>query len=1035
MGVHRHFTRIPVLGIVSLVALSASARAQTVSPDAFGGLKWREIGPFRGGRSLAVAGSTQRPDEYFFGATGGGVWKTTDAGKSWKPVSDGFFKTASVGALAVAPSNPDIIVAGTGERDIRGNISHGDGVYKSTDAGKTWQKIGLEAAQSIARVVIHPTNPDVIYVAALGHIYAHPKVKPSYDRGVYKSIDGGKSWAHILPGDARTGSVNIVLDPKNPETILAAMWEAWRSPYTMNSGGPGSKLMKSTDGGKSWTDLSRKKGMPEGVHGKIGMAISPVDPKRYYAIIEALEGGILKSDDAGETWEKVNDDRNWRQRAWYYTHVYADPKEKEGLYVLNVGAGKSTDGGKKFSGLRTPHSDNHDLWIAPDNPLRMINANDGGANVSTDGGKTWTEQTFPTAQFYHVSTDNAFPYRILGAQQDNSTIRIPSRTQGNGIGLTDWTSTAGGESGYVAAKPNDPDLVFGGSYGGDLSWINHRTDQSGSVDPWPDNPMGHGAIDLVQRFQWTYPIVFSPHDPNLLYTCSQFVLKTTNNGQSWTKISPDLTRNDPSTMGPSGGPITKDNTSVEYYGTVFTVAESPKKRGTIWAGSDDGLVHITQDGGKSWTKITPKGVPDWALISMVDPSPHKAGTAYLAVDNHENDDLRPYAFRTDDFGKTWTSITNGLPNNAFLRVIREDRKRPGLLYAGTEIGIYVSFDNGSNWQSLALNMPVVPVHDLAWKDDDLIAATHGRSFWVLDDLSPLQQLAPSQKLDKPILFAPRDSYAVRWGGRGNAAAGAGANPPSGVIVSYYLPKKADKITIEFSGPDGKVFQTAAGASGEPGFQRTTAFLQESSWKSVPGMILWGAFPSSLIMPPGKYMVHLTVDGVKQSAKFNWKHDPRIPATEKDLQEKHVLLKQIAKRTDDANNAVLEIRRVRDAFAAKKTEASAKGLTPIVKEIDDLSGMLTRIEEAIYQTKNRSGQDPLNYPIRLNNRIGALMNVVQSGAGRPTAQSREVYKMLDDLLDTQLRNLSKVIAAFIETNGKLKQNQIAEVPNLVPNPGK
>jgi len=1013
-----------------IFALASMASAQTVDTDLYSGMKWRLVGPYRGGRSLAVAGSVQRPKEYFFGATGGGVWKTVDGGTSWAPVSDGFFTTATVGAIAVAPSNPDIVVAGTGERDIRGNISHGDGLYRSDDAGKTWRKIGLEDTQTISRIVIHPTNPEVIYVAALGHIYGKHSA-----RGVYKTTDGGKSWAKVLAGTDRAGAVNVVMDPSNPEVLLASIWEAWRTPYTMNSGGPASGLFKTSDGGKTWVNLSRNPGMPSGVLGKIGMAVSAVDPKRYWAIVEALDGGIFRSDDAGATWTKVNEDRGWRQRAWYYTHIYADPKSKEGVYVLNVGMGKSTDGGKTFSGVGTPHSDNHDLWIAPDDPNRMIEANDGGANVSTDGGRTWSEQTFPTAQFYHVSTDNNFPYRILGAQQDNSTVRILSRTSGRGIAATDWTSTAGGESGYVAAKPNDPDVVFGGNYGGNLEMQNHRTGESRSVDPWPDNPMGHGAGDLEHRFQWTYPIVFSPHDPNLLYTCSQYVLKSTNNGGKWTKISPDLTRNDKSTMGPSGGPITKDNTSVEYYGTVFTVAESSVRKGVIWAGSDDGLIHVTQNGGGSWQNVTPPDMPKWGLVSMIEASPHEAGTAYAAVDNHENDDYSPYAYVTRDYGKTWRKVVGGIPGNTFFRVVREDRRVKGLLYGGTETGAWVSFNGGDNWQPLQMNLPVSPIHDLAWKDDDLIAATHGRSFWVLDDLTPLQQLARDAG-KTARLFAPKDAYRVRWGGgggfgggrRGGAGGPVGENPLSGVVLNYYLPNDAKDLKFEFADSTGKVFQTVPSAPKGKGFQRTSAFLQYPGYKTFPGMVVWSGFPSPITAPPGEYTVTMVVDGAKYPAKFKWLRDPRGSATDADLVEQFKFAQKISARLTEANDSVARIRSLRTNLDKALEEAKAKGSLGL---LDTLSGAfragITQVEEAIYQTKNKSGQDPLNYPIRLNDKLAGVFSTVMGGNFRPTDQSYEVFDRLSAELEAQLKELRRLESTDLKAiNAELEKRGIKPV---------
>lgn len=1007
-----------------LLVLAPNLPAQ-VDPAQFDGLRWRLVGPFRGGRSLAAAGSAQRPKEYYFGATGGGVWKTTDGGTSWSPVADAVLGTATVGAIAIAPSNPDIVVAGTGERDIRGDISHGDGLYRSTDGGKTWAHIGLRDTQTISRIVIHPTNPDVMWVASLGHVYAHSGPDRTKYRGVYKTTNAGKTWDLVLPGFDRAGAVDLKIDPSNPDVLLAATWEAWRTPYSLNSGGAGSRMFKSTDGGTTWKDISNSPGLPGGLLGKMGLAISPVDPKRYYAMIEANEGGLFRSDDAGATWTRVNEDRNWRQRAWYYTHVHADPKDRDGVYVLNVGFGRSKDGGKTFSGLRAPHSDHHDLWIAPDDPTRMINANDGGANVSTDGGQTWTEQTFPTAQIYHVSTDNAFPYRILGAQQDSSTIRIASRTRGAGIGATDWTSTAGGESGYVAAKPNDPDVVFGGSYGGDLSMINHRTGESRQVDPWPDNPMGHGAEDLTHRFQWTYPIVFSPHDANTLYTCSQYVLRTTNGGQTWRKISPDLTRNDKSTMGPSGGPITKDNTSVEYYGTVFTVAESPRRRGVIWAGSDDGLVHVTQDGGKSWKNVTPRGMPKWGLVSMIEASPHDPAVAYAAVDNHENDDYRPYIYRTTDYGQSWQALTSGIPNDTFVRVVREDKRRKGLLYAGTETGVLVSFDGGAHWQTLKLNLPTVPVHDLAWKDDDLVAATHGRSFWVLDDLSPLQQIASSAST-VARLFTPKDAWRVRWGGGGRS--GAGANPPSGLVLNYYLPEDAKDVKFEIRDRRGELVQTVANAPAKKGLQRTSVWLQRPSWRSVPGMILWSGFPSPLTMPPGEYTVTMVTGEVRQSAKFRWVRDPRSSASDRDLVAQHEFLLRVAKRLDEANGAVTRIRALRTDLDKAVEEASKKGDAASLRtSVDGLKAKLTSVEEAIYQTKNRSGQDPLNYPIRLNDKLAGVFSTASGGDFRPTDQSVEVFEILSRQLADQEAILKRLVDADLAAvNAELTRRGVGVV---------
>lgn len=1013
-----------LLSILALTDSALGALCQSVDSKVFANMKWRSIGPYRGGRSVACAGSTARPNEFFFGATGGGVWKSTNSGADWDCVSDGFFGTSSVGAIAVSESNPDIVFAGMGEGCIRGNVAEGDGIYKSTDAGKTWTHVGLEDTRVITRVRIDPKNPDIVYVAALGHIYG-----PNRERGVFKSTDGGKSWNKVLFVNERAGAVDLSMDASNPEVLYAGTWEAWRTPYTLNSGGPGSKIWKTTDGGKTWADLSANPGLPKGAFGRIGIAVSAANPNRVYACVEALEGGLFVSDDAGATWKLSNDNRNYRQRAWYYTHVYADPKAVDTVYVLNVGFAKSADGGKTFSGVGTPHSDNHDLWINPGDPQIMINSNDGGANVSKDAGRTWTEQDIPTAQFYHVTTDNAFPYRVYGAQQDNSTVRIASRTFSAGIARTDWIGTAGGESGYIAAKPDDPEVVFGGSYGGYLEMMNHRTGESRNINPWPDNPMGHGAEDSRHRMQWTFPIVFSPHDPNRLYTCSQHLLASVNGGQTWKQISPDLTRNDRSTMGPSGGPITKDNTSVEYYGTIFTVAESPKRKGVIWCGSDDGLVHVTQDGGRNWTNITPTGMPKWGLCSMIEASPHDPAAAYLAVDNHENDDNAPHIYRTSDYGKTWTKIVSGIPNGAFARVCREDPVRRGLLYAGTETGVYVSFDDGATWKPLQLNLPVTPVHDLTIKDGDLIAATHGRAFWILDDLTPLEQ-AGNVASKNAHVFEPRPAVRARGGGGfgGGRRGGGGANAPrelmgqnpalTGIVVNYYLPKGADSVEFELLDAKGTSVSRSASAPKDEGLQRTVLPQPRyPSFRTFPGMIFWAAGPQPVQGPLGEYTVRMKASGLgwtdTQEAKLKIVKDPRTSATEADSKAQFELAMKVATRVNDANDAVVQIRdlkkQIDDAVAASQNDPA------IGSDGTSLKDRLGAVEEEIYQVRNRSGQDPLNYPIKLNNKLAALLGVIQSGDFRPTDPCYEVFDMLSKQLQVQLDKLKglleKDLAAF------------------------
>src|SRR5215471_5825776 len=777
----------PLVALLSLV--QAAPRAQ-MDTSLFAGLRWRSIGPSRGGRSQTGAGSVARPREYYFGATGGGVWKTTDGGLTWRSVSDKSFRTSSVGAVAIAASNPDVVYAGMGETELRGNIIQGDGVYKTTDGGKTWAPMGLEKTQAIARIRIHPTNPDLVYAAALGNPYGR-----NPERGVFRSKDGGKTWDRVLYRDDKTGAVDLAMDPNNPDVLYAGLWEVFRTPYSLSSGGPGSGLFKSTDGGNSWTELTKKPGFPAPAWGKIGVSVSAADSNRVYAIVEAKDGGIFMSDDAGATWKLVNEDRRIRQRAFYYTRIYADPAAKDTFYVLNTSIYRSTDAGKTLRAVRDPHGDNHDLWIAPNDPRRMINTNDGGANVSTNAGETWTSQRFPTAQLYGVYTTAHVPYHVCGAQQDNSTVCVP--VNGNGDDLYD---VGGGESGYIAPDPLDTDVFYAGSYGGLLTRINRRTGEQRAINVWPDNPVGHASGDMTERFQWTYPIVISPTDPKTLYVTSQHVWRSTNQGQSWERISPDLTRHDPSTMGDSGGPITLDQTGVETYAVVFALAPSPVDGNVVWAGSDDGYVHVTRDGGKNWTNITPPDLPEFARISLIEASPHDAGTAYLAANRYQRSDRAPYVYRTHDFGKTWTKIVAGIRPDDFARSIDEDPKRKGLLFLGTETGIYVSFDEGTAWQDFRLDLPVTPVHGVIVKNDDVVVATHGRSFYVMDNINVLRQIAKDTTNEAVVLFKPGD--AMRSISRG-------------VAIDYYLKQAADKVTIEILDAGGKTIRTFTGTPPEP----------------------------------------------------------------------------------------------------------------------------------------------------------------------------------------------------------------------------
>ena len=1011
-------------------------------PDLLSQLRFRLVGPLRGGRVVAVAGAPSQPNTYYFGGVGGGVWKTTDAGVAWTNISDGFFKTSSVGAIAVADSDPNIIYAGMGEACVRGNASNGDGVYKSVDGGKTWRNVGLEDTYHIGAVRIHPRNPDIVYVAALGHLWG-----PNDQRGLYRSTDGGATWKQVLTRGRDAGAVDLAFDPSNPRVIYAAFWQVRRNPYHFDSGGPGSGLFKSTDGGDTWADISRNAGLPKGVLGRIGVTVSPANPERVWAIVEAQDGGVFRSDNAGRTWTKLNEQSILRQRAWYYSHIYADPKSADTVYALNVGAYKSIDGGRTWQAFRPPHGDNHDLWIAPDNPDRMIEANDGGATITNDGGRTWSSvMNQPTAQFYRVALDNDFPYHIYGAQQDNTTVRTASRTAGFGITEADWYDVGGGESGWIAPDPRDSEIVYAGSYDGLITRQDHRTGQMRDINAWPDNTMGYGVEAMKYRFQWSYPIGFSPHDPKTMYIGAQVLLKSTNEGQSWEPISPDLTRNDKSKMGTSGGPITQDNTSIEYYCTIFTFMESPVAKGVIWAGSDDGLVHVTRDGGKTWANVTPKDMPEWIQINAIDASPHDPGTAYVAATMYKSDDYRPYLYKTTDYGKTWKKIVNGIPATHFTRAIREDPNRKGLLVAGTEFGLYISYDDGENWKPFNLNLAVTPITDLAFqkRDQELVVATQGRSFYVLDDVPLLYQLNDDMKTQDAHLFQPKNTYRFGGGrgfsGGGRGAVTAGENPPGGAVVYFWLKNRPQgEVALEFLDASGKLVKKFSsreearpagppGGEGEEGFfapppARLTAQagMNKFVWNlrypdatSFPGLIMWAGSVTGPRVAPGKYQARLTVDGKSQTQPFEVLKDPRLTTTPEEYGKQVTLALQIRDKLSETNQGVIRIREVRKQLE-DFTKRSDKRVADAAKA---LSEKLTAVEEELYQTKNRASEDPLNYPIKLNNKLAHLLGVVSGGDYQPTAQSYMVYEDLATRVNAELKALNMLMMSDLAAFNKL-----------------
>jgi photosystem II stability/assembly factor-like uncharacterized protein len=1011
-----------------------SAAISYQSDDLLKNVKYRLIGPFRGGRSAAVAGSYKNKTTFYFGGTGGGVWKTMDGGNNWANISDKFFG-GSIGAVAVAPADETVVYAAEGENSMRGNVSEGlGGIWRSDDGGKTWKNLGLKDSRHIIRIIVHPKNPDIAWVAAMGHLFG-----PNEERGVFKTTDGGKTWKRTLFVNNQTGCSDLVMEPGNPSVFYAGTWRLIRTPYSLESGGEGSGLWKSIDGGETWANISAKKGLPKNTWGIVGVAVAPSNTEKIYSIIENKDGGLYMSADGGETWTLTCSDNNIRQRAWYYTKVFVDPKNENKVYCPNVNFMVSTDGGKTFKGIPTPHGDHHDLWIDPEEPNRMIVADDGGAQVSFDGGNNWsTYLNQPTVQVYRLSTDNAFPYRILGGQQDNGAFRIKSRTYGSAITADDLEEAAGSESGYVVADPLNPEITYGGNYMGMLQRLDHRTNESRLINVWPIDNMGAGAEAAKYRFQWNYPIFFSPHNPKRLYAAGNHLFVTENEGKSWQQISPDLTTNDKVKQASSGGPITKDNTSVEYYCTIFTAAESPYEKDVLWSGSDDGLIHISKNGGKNWDNVTPANCPPHVMWNCVEADPFKKGAAYFVGTRYKLDDFKPYIFKTEDYGKTWKQIVNGIPSLHFTRALRADRKRQGLLYAGTEYGMYISYDDGANWGPFQLNMPVTPITDIAIKNNDLIVGTQGRSIYMLDDLSVVQQKEESITNKNLHVFAVNPAYRMpgrgRFGGVPNAIKNAGQNPANGTVINYYLANVNDstRLSIDILDKNRKLIKSFSTSAKENKIEITKG-LNQFVWdmnypeaERVEGLILWNGFVRGAKAAPGEYVAKIKSGADSAEATFVILADPNYTTTTAEYDEQVSFLLAAKEKFSDVMKGLKNIKELRQQLTDLSSRAGKEMPKEVKQQIDTIGKQITVVEEALHQTKAKSGQDVLNYPIRLDDKLASVYNVVAAGNAAPSAQAKLAYAELASQIDVQLNTLDKVLKEDVTRLNQLIHEKLMPV---------